>query len=300
MSVFKITEINPLAVSEFLAERFETTADKNRSAENKTERVDKHSSSFSALMKKSKIRTFPELYENMNELLATLWNTPSTRQSVMSMIRIICVDYAGLPAEDWKAKYGALSGTLKSEYIAGTDKPSVGMTFKQAKEVVSDNHTISLYFKLMCGEMPILRLGDWLNASTIDTGKNNYIDLKKKVMLRRITKNSKGDMTIKLPKIIFDEIKRQDIKGDLFGDLTEPALSLMVKRALPEMNATSRHFRTLYSTDKISKLRSVDKLKETLKISDHNLMTWLTSYQRINTPIMRLLKMAISGNEKDI
>jgi len=158
----------------------------------------------------------------------------------------------------------------------------------------------------MCGEMPVCRLGDFVNASTVDDGKNNFIDVKKKTMLRRITKNSKPisdegyrpPMTIKLPKVIIDEIKKQKITGKLFGDLDEHKISYLVKKGIPDVNVNSRHFRNLYSTQKIIKMRSAAKMEEALKIMDHNLSTWLQIYQKLDTPILKLMKTLVQKKKE--
>ena len=289
MEAFKVNEIIPADVLVFLKTRFEKTGE-DRDASNKTQRVDKHSSGFNALMKKIPIRTFDALYKQIPELLETHYKTPSTRQSILSMLRIVCVEHAGFDSAAWTKKYGKLNMDLRDQYIQTTDRKEVGMSFKEAKAIETENDTLALYFKIFGGDMAVMRFGDWINASTIDDGKSNYINLKKKNMSRRITKNGKGEMVIKIPKVIIDEIKKQKINGYLFGGLTEPQISLMVKKAYPGINATSRHFRNLYSTEKISKMKSVPKIKEALKIMDHSLSTWLNIYQRIDKPIFRLLK----------
>jgi len=303
--MFKNDDFEIEATKAWLANRFTTTD--SRVAGNVTKRVDKYSSCFNALMKKIEYRKWSEVLANLDNILATHYKTDSTRQSILSMLRVLCVDYAGMPSDAWTEKYAKKNADLKQSYKEGaTAKELVGMSFKDAKSYVTDKPVISLYLKLMCGDMPVLRLGDFVNASTIDDGKNNYIDVKKKTMLRRITKNAKGEgvegykppMTIKLPKVIIDEIKTQSIKGKLFGDLDEHKISYMVKKGLPDVNANSRHFRNLYSTQKIIKMRSVKKMEEALKIADHSVSTWIEIYQKLDTPILKLMKTLIQKKKE--
>lgn len=285
--VFNVDEIKT-----WLEKRYKTKNVVN--PENKTKQTDKHSSTFNALMKKIKYRTFGEILTNVDDILSTHYKTPSTIQSVLSMIRILAVEYAGMTDSYWKEHYGAKNASLKAEYLATTcanTKCLTGMTFQEAKTLVSDNPTISLYFKIYSGAMESLRFGDWLNSSTVDTGKNNYINLKEKTMTRRITKNAKGEMKIKIPMVIIKEIKKQNIQGDLFGALTEPQVSLLIKKTYPDKIANSRHFRTLYSTTKLIKLKSVEKLQHALLVMDHDLKTWLTTYQKMSSPLMKLFHM---------
>lgn len=295
--MFKNDDFEIEATKAWLANRFTTTD--TRTEGNATKRVDKYSSCFNALMKKIDYRKWSEVLANLDNILATHYKTDSTRQSILSMLRVLCVDYAGMTGEAWTEKYAKKNADLKQSYKEGaTAKQLVGMSFKDAKGYVTDKPVISLYLKLMCGDMPVLRLGDFVNASTIDDGKNNYIDVKKKTMLRRITKNAKGEMIIKLPKVILDEIKTQGIKGKLFGDLDEHKISYMVKKGLPDVNANSRHFRNLYSTQKIIKMRSVKKMEEALKIADHSVSTWVEIYQKLDTPILKLMKTLVQKKKE--
>lgn len=303
--MFKQDAFEIEATKVWLADRFATTD--TRAAGNTTKRVDKYSSCFNALMKKITYRKWSEVLTNLDDILATHYKTDSTRQSILSMLRVLCVDYAGMPSDAWTMKYAKKNADLKQSYKeAATEKELVGMSFKDAKAFVTDKPIISLYLKLMCGDMPVCRLGDFVNASTIDDGKNNYIDVKKKTMLRRITKNTKpvGDegyrppMTLKLPKVIIDEIKKQAITGKLFGDLDEHKISYMVKKGIPDVNANSRHFRNLYSTQKIIKMRSATKMEEALKVMDHNLQTWLQIYQKLDTPILKLMKTLVQKKKE--
>jgi hypothetical protein len=297
MEGLKIThdDFSVLEVKDFLAKRFMKTG--ARADENKTKRVDKFSHCFNALVEDNKsgkkgipYRKWSEILENLDEILQSRYKTPSTRQAILSMLRILCVEYAGVSADDWREKYGQKNADLKQEYQhSATAKELKGLSFKEAKAFKSDNPTICLYLRLMCGDMPVLRIGDWINASTIDDGKSNYIDVKKKVMIRRITKNQKGEMIIKLPKIIMDEIKKQKINGYLFGQLNEPQISSTLKKGFPDTNVNSRYFRNLFSTQKILKMKKVEKMRESLEIMDHSKQTWLNVYQKSNMPILKLL-----------
>lgn len=273
----------------WLKQRFTTTS--TRAEGNKTRRVDKHSAAWNALLKKLPYRTFSELALNMETILMENYGTPSSRQSALSMLLIVFGDYAGAEKQLLRDNFSELNSKLKKDYLLSTaGNKSEGMSFAEAKTISSDNPTVSLYFKLVCGEMAVLRLGDWCNASTIDDGITNYINVKERTMLRRITKNQKGVMTIKIPKIIIDEIKKQKIQGALFGTKNEGTITALLKKTMPDMVITSRHFRTMFATEKVMKMKSVEKIRETLAIMDHNLKTFVTIYQRGGTAFQKILK----------
>ena len=292
MVAFKHNEFSIPAIKTFLEDRFKTTDTRNEN--NKTKRVDKYSSMFSALVKKGAfdgITTFSELNEKLDEILNTKYNTASSRQSALSMFRVIFVGVGGMSEGDAIERFRQKNNNLTSEYIKATaEKKPVGMSFAEAKAIKNDNPHIELYFKLMSGVMPVLRIGDWVNTTTEDDGKHNFLDLKKKEMTRRISKNNKGELTFKVPVAIINEVKKQKIKGFLFGDMNEHQLVEQVKRAYKDKVVNPHHFRVLYATEKVLKMRSAEKIIDSLDVSDHSLKTFLSIYERSGKPAVKALK----------
>lgn len=287
MVAFNIPEIKT-----FLADRFKTTD--TRDPNNMTKRVDKYSSMFNALSKKGAldgIKTFSELNEKLDDILDKSYNTASSRQSALSMFRIIFVGVAGMSEGEAIQRFRQKNNDLTTEYIKATsEKKPEGMSFAEAKAIKNDNPHIELYFKLMAGDMPVLRIGDWINTTTVDDGKHNYLDLKKKEMTRRITKNNKGELTFRIPMLIINEVKKQKIKGFLFGDMNEHQLTELVKRAYKDKIVNPHHFRVLYATEKVLKMKSAEKIVDSLDVSDHSLKTFLTIYERSGKPAIKALK----------
>jgi hypothetical protein len=287
MVAFNIPEIKT-----FLADRFKTTD--TRDPNNLTKRVDKYSSMFNALSKKGAldgIKTFSELNEKLDDILEKGYNTASSRQSALSMFRIIFVGVGGMSDADANDRFKQKNIDLTTEYIKATsEKKPEGMTFAEAKAIKNDNPHIELYFKLMSGVMPILRIGDWINTTTVDDGKHNFLDLKKREMTRRITKNNKGELTFRVPLSIIKEVKKQKIKGYLFGDMNEHQLVELVKKAYKDKVVNPHHFRVLYATEKVLKMKSAEKIVDSLDVSDHSLKTFLTIYERSGKPAIKALK----------
>lgn len=287
MVAFSIPEIKT-----FLADRFETTD--TRDPNNMTKRVDKYSSMFNALSKKGaldNIKTFSELNEKLDDILEKSYNTASSRQSALSMFRIIFVGVAGMSEEDAVKRFRQKNNDLTTEYIKATsEKKPEGMSFAEAKAIKNDNPHIELYFKLMAGDMPVLRIGDWIQTTTVDDGKHNYLDLKKREMTRRISKNNKGELTFKVPISIIKEVKKQKIKGFLFPDMNEHQLTELVKHAYKDKVVNPHHFRVLYATEKVLKMKSAEKIVDSLDVSDHSLKTFLTIYERSGKPAIKALK----------
>jgi hypothetical protein len=287
MVAFNIPEIKT-----FLADRFKTTD--TRDPNNMTKRVDKYSSMFNALSKKGAldgIKTFSELNEKLDDILDKSYNTASSRQSALSMFRIIFVGVAGMSEEEAVKRFRQKNNDLTTEYIKATsEKKPEGMSFAEAKAIKNDNPHIELYFKLMAGDMPVLRIGDWIQTTTVDDGKHNFLDLKKREMTRRISKNNKGELTFKVPISIIKEVKKQKIKGYLFGDMNEHQLTELVKHAYKDKVVNPHHFRVLYATEKVLKMKSAEKIVDSLDVSDHSLKTFLTIYERSGKPAIKALK----------
>ena len=207
------------------------------------------------------------------------------------MFRIIFVGVAGMSEEDAVKRFRQKNNDLTTEYIKATsEKKPEGMSFAEAKAIKNDNPHIELYFKLMAGDMPVLRIGDWIQTTTVDDGKHNYLDLKKREMTRRISKNNKGELTFKVPISIIKEVKKQKIKGFLFPDMNEHQLTELVKHAYKDKVVNPHHFRVLYATEKVLKMKSAEKIVDSLDVSDHSLKTFLTIYERSGKPAIKALK----------
>lgn len=292
--LFIANEFEPSEVKLYLIKRHDINT--SRSKDSKTQRTNKYLSCFNAFSKKNPHFTkWSEICEKLPEILQEQYKTASTRQSILSLFKALFVEQGGMSEPEWKHNYGKLNTQLKQEYSKNTaEKELAGMTFKQAKEIKSENPVTNLYFKLYSAhqKFPCLRMGDYINASTEDDGKNNYIDIKKKTMLRRISKNQKGELLIKLPTQIISEIKRQKIKGRLFGELAEPQIMAIIKKEHKDVVCNPRYFRSLYTTEILHKFKTkdIEKVKYLLQVADHSKEVAFCNYHKSKSALFRLLQ----------
>ena len=121
--------------------------------------------------------------------------------------------------------------------------------------------------------MPPLRIGDWRNAYVGSTKTLNEIDLRKKVMIRRIKKNQKEDTEdiIPLPASLIHLFYAHHIKGELFPNMSVTDIDNMIKRAMPDKKATPHYWRSYYTVNVLSKMTNKDEIEEDLRIMDHSL-----------------------------
>ena len=141
-------------------------------------------------------------------------------------------------------------------------------------EHINDEDTrVALLARIYNGEMPPLRIGDWVNAFVGKTKTLNEIDLKKGIMRRRIKKNQKKDTedVIPLPKSLIKFIKERGISGELFPDMSVTEIDNLLKKTYPGKKATPHIYRSLYSVNILSKLTDKEEILSRLKIMDHSL-----------------------------
>ena len=166
------------------------------------------------------------------------------------------------------------------------------MTYAEIKEHENDEDTrVALLARIYNGEMPPLRIGDWLNALIGKTKTFNEIDLKKGIMTRRIKKNQKEDTEdiIPLPKSLVEFIKKRGIKGELFPSMSVTEIDNLLKKIYPGKVATPHYFRSLYSV-KIAPTLSKAELKKALEIMDHSAKINAQYYKKEKgDPLLELL-----------
>ncbi len=150
-------------------------------------------------------------------------------------------------------------------------------------EHINDEDTrVALLARLYNGEMPPLRIGDWVNAYVGKSETMNAIDLKKGVMIRRIKKNQKEDTRdiIPPPKSLVKFIKKREISGELFPDMTVVQIDQLLKKTYPGKVATPHIFRSVYTVNVLSKLTSKKEINERLLIMDHSLKVNASYYNK--------------------
>jgi len=153
-------------------------------------------------------------------------------------------------------------------------------------EHINDEDTrVALLARIYNGEMPPLRIGDWINAYVGETETMNEINLKKGIMIRRIKKNQKKDTEdiIPLPASLVSFIKKRKIKGELFPRGPPPStpdqqrnvmsvvqIDQLLNKTYPGKTATPHIFRSVYTVNVLSKLTDKEEIKRRLKIMDHS------------------------------
>ena len=141
-------------------------------------------------------------------------------------------------------------------------------------EHINDEDTrVALLARIYNGDMPPLRIGDWVNAFVGKTKTLNEIDLKKKIMIRRIKKNQEKNTEdiIPLPASLVKFIKDRGIKGDLFPKMTVVQIDQLLHKTYPDKKATPHIYRSLYTVNILSKLTDKEEILSRLKIMDHSL-----------------------------
>jgi integrase len=136
-----------------------------------------------------------------------------------------------------------------------------------------ENVWVGLFSRIYDGNMPPLRIGDWRNAYVGKSDTMNEINLKDKIMIRRIKKNQKKDTEdiIPLSGTVVHFIYASHIKGELFPNMSVTEIDNMIKRVMPDKTATPHYWRSYYTVNVLSKLTSKKEIKERLRIMDHSL-----------------------------
>ena len=157
------------------------------------------------------------------------------------------------------------------------------MTYADLAAHKNDTDTrVALLARVYDGEMPPLRIGDWVNAWVGEHPTLNEINLKEKTMLRRIKKNQKADTAdvIPLPKSLVKFIKKREISGELFPNLTVVQIDQLLKKTYPNKKATPHYWRSYYTVNILSKLTNQKEIKERLRIMDHSIKTSAAYYNK--------------------
>jgi hypothetical protein len=82
--------------------------------------------------------------------------------------------------------------------------------------------------------------------------------------------------------------------------MNEHQLVELVKKAYKDKVVNPHHFRVLYATEKVLKMRSAEKIIDSLDVSDHSLKTFLTIYERSGKPAIKALKGTFVIKETNI
>jgi integrase len=130
--------------------------------------------------------------------------------------------------------------------------------------------------------MPPLRIGDFKNAFVGKTKTLNEIDLKKKIMVRRIKKNQKENTKdiIPLPASLVKFIKDRKIKGELFPDMSITEIDNLLKKTYEGKKATPHYWRSYYTVNVLSKLTDKEEIKEALRVMDHSIQVNASYYNK--------------------
>jgi integrase len=130
--------------------------------------------------------------------------------------------------------------------------------------------------------MPPLRIGDFKNAFVGKTKTLNEIDLKKKIMIRRIKKNQKEGTKdiIPLPASLVKFIKDRKIKGELFPDMSITEIDNLLKKTYEGKKATPHYWRSYYTVNVLSKLTDKEEIKEALRVMDHSIQVNASYYNK--------------------
>lgn len=289
--------ITAAEVALWLKDRHQDIVSK-RNPDNKTAAVDKNTSlwkKIAAHIGEEKI-TEKYLADNAEKIVEANYKTASSQQTALATIRLIMKHYFE-PTDAVVEKLGAEIKEKEKEHIeANTGEealPENMMSFKQARKEAKahegKDRELATYFHIHSGWMPVLRSGDWINASTVDTGKNNYINLEKGTFTRRISKVKKAEpFTFKLPTTVLNHL-RAEVEGDIFSTSANKLHKKLIK-LYPDVDVSNRGFRALYSSTEITSLKNPKRVLHHLEIANHNPQTWLTHYYKGSDPILNALK----------
>lgn len=285
-------KINSEEVIKYIQEHFEGSANPARSSATKTPRLNKNLSLWKKVSKDLDGKTFKELGNMFGELVKKSYDKPSSQADFAQMLKMVIVHFTKVPEPVLK-KITELVRSLKTAHIdKQTELPANGVTYEELAEKENDEDTrVALLARLYSKDMIPLRIGDYMNATTIKTDEKNFIDLKKGVFVRHIKKNQEEDTEDKfpLPKSLIDFIKKRGIKGELFPNMSVTEIDNLLKKAFPGKKANPHYFRSLYAV-KVAPHLDEKRLKEVLKIMDHSIKTHAQYYKKdMKDPLMKLL-----------
>ena len=270
-------------VAAFLLKRFESSAKPSTSENNKIKRVDKHKSIWKNLLAEATKLVGAEptaewLTDHRLELVKAAYKTPSSQESALACLRIVLNHLTPL-SEELNLKIGNECRALTAEYIASAVLKPDGMSYAKLKVFEnSDNPILAIFARLFNGDMPALRLGDWLNSTVGKDKQMNEIIMGKGIMRRRISKNMSAELEINLSPSLKTYIKKNNIKGALFGTATLDDIVKLTAKELGEGNG-SRYWRQKFVTEIASKFSGKDRVAVAAKM-DHSVLESLLVYQR--------------------
>lgn len=154
-----------------------------------------------------------------------------------------------------------------------------------------ENTTVALLARIYGEGMIPQRIGDWVNGFVGKSKTLNQIDLKKKVMIRRIKKNQKEDTEdiIPLPSSLIEFIKKRGIKGELFPNMSGTQIDNLIKKTYGDKKAMPHYWRSYYTVNVLPTLDE-EHLKEALMIMDHSIQVNQAHYNKAEaTPIVKAL-----------
>lgn len=285
-------KIDSAEVANYIEEHFAGSANPARSSATKTPRLNKNLSLWKKVAKELDGKTFKYLGEHMGEIIKKSYDKPSSQADFAQMLKMVIVHFTKVPDPVLK-RITELVRSLKTAHIdKQTELPENGVTYEELAEKENDEDTrLALLARLYSKDMVPLRIGDYINATTIKTDDKNFVDLKKGVFVRHIKKNQEEDTEDKfpLPKSLVEFIKKRGIKGELFPNMSVTEIENLLKKAFPGKKANPHYFRSLYAV-KVAPHLDEKRLKEVLKIMDHSIKTHAQYYKKdLKNPLMKLL-----------
>jgi hypothetical protein len=228
----------------------------------------------------------------MGEIIKKSYDKPSSQADFTQMLKMVIVHFNKVPEPVLK-RITELVRSLKTAHIdKQTELPENGVTYEELAEKENDEDTrVALLARLYSKDMVPLRIGDYMNSTTIKTSDKNFIDLKKGLFIRHIKKNQEEDTEDKfpLPKSLVEFIKKRGIKGELFPNMSVTEIDNLLKKTFPGKKANPHYFRSLYAV-KVAPHLDEKRLKEVLKIMDHSVKTHAQYYKKdMKDPLMKLL-----------
>jgi hypothetical protein len=285
-------KIDSAEVAKYIEEHFAGSANPARSSATKTPRLNKNLSLWKKVAKELDGKTFKYLGENMAEIIKKSYDKPSSQADFTQMLKMVIVHFTKVPEPVLK-RITELVRSLKTAHIdKQTELPENGVTYEELAEKENDEDTrVALLARLYSKDMVPLRIGDYMNSTTIKTSDKNFIDLKKGLFIRHIKKNQEEDTEDKfpLPKSLVEFIKKRGIKGELFPNMSVTEIDNLLKKTFPGKKANPHYFRSLYAV-KVAPHLDEKRLKEVLKIMDHSIKTHAQYYKKDQkNPLMKLL-----------
>jgi len=273
-------KINLGEIMPFLEKHFEESVNPARHSANRTVRSNKNASLWRKLSPHLLGRTWEYLGKNIGKIIGELYDKPSSQADLAQMIKLISLQFNPDISD---SQFTILVRKLKTQHLK--IEPAVdempGLTYDELKTKENDDDkTLALLARLYSRDMIPLRIGDYLNSSTLKKDGLNWMNLNKYQMIRTIKKNQQPDTydVIPLPEELCRWMKVHRPKGILFHE-TVAKIDTIMKKAFPERKATPHYFRSLYATE-IAPTLSEDELRRVLPIMDHSITTNVAYYNK--------------------